>query len=90
MASTSRLVETVNKPLNARATLRLAAAVALGATAIQFVVWLMIVLISRHLENPWWMWTLLTAGILAGIGQLLNGPPDAARQPAETDKRGAQ
>jgi hypothetical protein len=70
---------------NARTALRIAAAVAVGATAIQFVIWLLIALIGRHLESPWWMWTLLAAGVLAGAARLLNGPRNGARHQAEAD-----
>jgi hypothetical protein len=86
MAALDQIGKTVMKELpNARTALRIAAAVAVGATAIQFVVWLLIVLISGHLASPWWMWTLLVAGVLAGAGWLLNGSRAAARHQAEAD-----
>lgn len=79
-------VKTVMKELpSARTALRIAAAVAVGATAIQFVIWLLIALIGRHLESPWWMWTLLAAGVLAGAAQLLKRPRDVAEHRSEAD-----
>jgi hypothetical protein len=86
MAFATRLVKTAMKELpNARTALRVAAVVAIGATAVQFVIWLLIVLISQNLQNPWWMWTLLAAGILVGAGRLLNGSRGVARRQAGTD-----
>ena len=38
----------------------------LVATLVQVVVWLMIALISTHLDSPWWLWTTIPAAVVVG------------------------
>jgi hypothetical protein len=75
---------------NARTALRIAAAVAVVATAVQVVIWLLIILIGGHLENPWWVWTLLAAGALAAAGWPPNRSRGSARRPVGADVRDAR
>jgi hypothetical protein len=38
------------------------------ATGVQIVVWIMIMIIGRHLQEPWWLWTALPgAALTAGL-----------------------
>jgi hypothetical protein len=37
----------------------------LGASAVQFVVWVLIVLVAGHWGGPWWLWTAIPGGALA-------------------------
>jgi hypothetical protein len=56
------------------ARLRLALRVAtlgwLAASAIQFVVWLLIVVLGGDMVAPWWLWTVGAGGALVGAGWL--------------------
>ncbi len=37
------------------------------ATLVQIVIWLMIAVISGHLDSPWWLTTAVPAAVLVGI-----------------------
>jgi hypothetical protein len=37
-----------------------------GASSLQFVVWVAICLIGWHLINPFWLWSVLGGGVIVG------------------------
>lgn len=39
----------------------------LVATLVQVVVWLMIALVTTHLDSPWWLWTTVPAAAAVGV-----------------------
>jgi hypothetical protein len=46
--------------------------VGLIATVIQLVVWLMIGVLTAHLDSPWWLWTAVPAAAAVGVLTLLD------------------
>ena len=45
---------------------RIATAIWLAGVALQFVIWVLMCLIGRHLADPFWLWTAAVGGVVVG------------------------
>lgn len=94
--SLTRLLEGPYSHHGSRSTLAMVARAAtlvwLVVSAVNFVVWLLVCLFSQSLDSPWFLWSLVTGGIVvAGIHMAARSyeghrPPDGrAEQQARAD-----
>jgi F0F1-type ATP synthase assembly protein I len=50
---------------------RIVTAIVTAVLLVELVVWLLISIIGGDLASPWWLWTVLVGGVVAGTLQLL-------------------
>jgi hypothetical protein len=66
---------------------RVTAIVWIAASAVQFIVWAMIVVIGRDLVTPWWLWTVLTGAPVVLAVWWVTGALHAARRALARESR---
>ncbi len=54
------------KLIAARSVCRVATAVWLAVSLVEFVVWMLICTIGLRLVDPWWLWTMMVGGLVVG------------------------
>jgi hypothetical protein len=52
-------------------TARVLTALWLGVVLVEFVIWLAIGVIGGDLQGPWWLWSVLVGGVVAGGAHLV-------------------